>query len=155
MMFLADSGWRLITDRVMGGLSEGRLDLLAEDGRPHVRMTGIVRTANRGGFIQMRTDLPAPLPDGTRGVRLAVRGDGQECFVHLRTRDALRPWQFHQAGFDAPPRWNEVHLPLAAFAPRGGGPAGPPVPGAILSVAIAAYGREQSVRIDLREAGFF
>ncbi len=35
-------------------------------------MTGLVRTANRGGLIQMRLDLANPPPEGTTGVRLQL-----------------------------------------------------------------------------------
>lgn len=150
-----ETGWRFFTDAVMGGLSSGRVEFVTEGGQRHARMTGRVSTANRGGFIQMRLDLPQPPPPGTEGVRLVVRGNGQRYFVHLRTTGARLPWQFHQAGFDATPAWTEVRLPFAAFRPAGGLQAAPPQPETLTSLAVAAYGRDHDAEIELREVGFY
>ena len=85
-----ETRWRFFTDQVMGGVSTGGVVFAQEDGQSFARMTGQVSTANRGGFIQMRLDLSSPPPEGTTGVRLVVRGNGQRYFVHLRTeRHAL------------------------------------------------------------------
>ncbi|MFN3970398.1 MAG: CIA30 family protein [Gemmobacter sp.] len=150
-----DSRWRFFTDGVMGGVSTGQVTRMEEDGQTHLRMTGRVSTANRGGFIQMRRDLDGPPPEGTTGVRLVARGNGQRYFVHLRTRGTLMPWQYYQAGFDVTETWSELRLPFAAFTPSGALLRGRPAPGAITSVAVVAYGRDHDARIDLREIGFF
>lgn len=114
-----DTSWRFFTDQVMGGMSNGGVVFLAEAGLSFARMTGHVSTANRGGFIQLRLDLPSPLLEATTGFRLIVRGNTQRYFVHLRSGVAL-PWQYYQAGFDVTQSWGEVWLPLANFAPAGG-----------------------------------
>lgn len=153
--FAMQPEWRFFTDAVMGGLSSGRLEFVTQDDRTHARMTGRVSTANRGGFIQMRLDLATPPAAGTRGVRLVVRGNAQRYFVHLRTTDGTVPWQFHQAGFDAPRQWTEVRLPFDAFQPQGALPLTPPRPERLTSVAVAAYGRDHDAEIELREVGFY
>lgn len=147
--------WRFFTDQVMGGVSSGSVVPLQENGRDFLRMTGKVSTANRGGFIQMRHDLGRAPPETTMGIRLIARGNGQRYFVHLRSTDAVLPWQFHQAGFDVTQDWSEVSLSLDAFAPLGR--VTPLVPQAahLTSVAIAAYGRDHLAAIDLCEIGFF
>lgn len=147
--------WRFFTDKVMGGLSTGEMVFGQEDGHGFARMTGHVSTANRGGFIQMRQDLTNPPPEGTAGVRLLVRGNGQRYFVHLRGDSARMPWQYHQAGFEVTEVWVEVRLPFAAFVPCGGLQGGVPKPGSLTSVAVVAYGRDHAARIDVREAGFY
>jgi hypothetical protein len=147
--------WRFFTDTVMGGVSSGTAAVITEDGHPHVRMSGTVSTANRGGFIQMRMDLPAPPPEGTHGVRLMVRGNGERYFVHLRTTASGRPWQFHQAGFDTGPAWAEVRLPFDAFEARGGLRDAAPRPETLTSLAVAAYGRDHDALVELREVGFY
>ena len=48
-------------------------------------MTGRVSTENKGGFIQIRMELPTPPSAESAGVRLVVRGNEQRYFVHLRT----------------------------------------------------------------------
>lgn len=147
--------WRFFTDQVMGGVSTGKVVFAREDGQPFARMTGLVSTANRGGFIQMRMDLATPPPKGTTGVRLIVRGNGQRYFVHLRTGGTLLPWQYYQAGFDVTESWNEVRLPLAAFAASGALLRDAPGPTRLTSIAIVAYGRDHDARIDVREVGFY
>jgi hypothetical protein len=150
-----ETRWRFFTDTVMGGVSTGRVEFIREDGRTHARMTGRVSTANRGGFIQMRMDLDPPPPDGTVGVRLVVRGNGQRYFVHLRTTGTVLPWQYYQAGFEAPRDWVEVRLPLDAFRASGALLRKTPRPGSLTSVAVVAYGRDHDAEIEVREVGFY
>lgn len=150
---LPDARWRFFTDQVMGGLSTGSIALLAEEGVRFARMTGHVSTANWGGFIQMRLDLQNALPDRTTGLRLIVRGNTQRYFVHLRS-GATFPWQYHQAGFEVTENWAEVRLPFASFAPKGGLTGPIRNAGSLISVAVAAYGRDHDARIDLRDMEF-
>jgi Complex I intermediate-associated protein 30 (CIA30) len=69
----------------MGVLATGGRAFLDDADLPFARMIGLVSTANRGGFIQMRHDLPKPLPEGTTGLRLIPRGNTKHYFVHLRS----------------------------------------------------------------------
>ena len=47
--------WLYISDRTMGGISEGQA-ALEQDGKMFfARLTGNVSTANNGGFIQLRS----------------------------------------------------------------------------------------------------
>jgi len=150
-----ETGWRFFTDRVMGGVSSGGVVFAQEDGQSHARMTGHVSTANRGGFIQLRLDLTSPPPEGTTGVRLVVRGNGQRYFLHLRTNGTVLPWQYYQAGFDVTESWSEVRLSLEAFAASGGLLQNVPRPRSLTSVAIVAYGRDHDAQIDVRQVGFY
>ena len=147
--------WRFFTDQVMGGVSTGGIAFALEDGASFARMTGRVSTANRGGFIQMRLDLPAPPPAGTTGVRLIVRGNSQRYFVHLRTDGTMLPWQYYQAGFEVMESWSEVLLPLDAFKASGGLLRSVPDPSSLTSLGIVAYGRNHDAQIDVREVGFY
>ncbi|MFN4130086.1 MAG: CIA30 family protein [Paracoccaceae bacterium] len=150
-----ESRWRFFTDQVMGGVSTGSVAFAQEDGQPFARMTGRVSTASRGGFIQMRLDLPSPPPEGTTGVRLVVRGNSQRYFVHLRTGGTLLPWQYYQAGFDVAESWGEVRLAFDAFAASGALLRRVPAPRNLTSVSVVAYGRDHDARIDVREVGFY
>ena len=49
--------WTMVSDRVMGGVSEGRLTYETVEGRPALRLTGDVRLENNGGFLQMARDM--------------------------------------------------------------------------------------------------
>jgi hypothetical protein len=150
-----ETRWRFFTDQVMGGISTGSVDFVAQDGQAFARITGHVSTANRGGFIQMRLDLDRPPPKGSTGVRLVVRGNGQRYFVHLRTGGTLLPWQYYQAGFDVTESWRDVRLPFDAFAASGALLRTVPAPGSLTSVAVVAYGRDHDALIDVREVGFY
>ncbi|RBI86615.1 NADH ubiquinone oxidoreductase [Rhodosalinus halophilus] len=140
--------WRFFTDQVMGGVSTGEATIV-QDGRPALRLTGQVSTENRGGFIQARKELPEGLPDDAQALRITVRGDGQRYFLHLRTTGTLLPWQYYQAGFEAPQDWTELRVPLSAFAPSGRLLRRELRPEAVRSVALVAYGRDHEARVEL------
>ncbi|TVS01013.1 MAG: NADH ubiquinone oxidoreductase [Rhodobacteraceae bacterium] len=151
----SDTGWRFFSDGVMGGVSTGQFAILRENGQAFARMTGRVSTANNGGFIQMRLDLPTPPPDGTAGVRLVVRGNDQRYFVHLRTSGTVLPWQYYQAPFEVTGDWREVRIPLERFAASGALLRRVPRPGSLRSVAVVAFGRDHEAEIDVREIAFY
>lgn len=150
----AKARWEFFADTVMGGVSEGRMSFLAENGIAFARLAGRVSTANNGGFIQMRIELDAPPPATARGIRLIVRGNGERYFVHLRTSGTVLPWQYYQAAFPTSRDWREVRVPLSAFKPSSRLLRAIPRPGDIRSVAIVAFGRDHTARVDLRYLGF-
>ena len=111
--------WRVITDRVMGGISDASLARETRAGHSALVLRGTVRMDNNGGFIQMALDLARPGEAldarGFRLLRLAVAGDGARYNVHLRTRALTKVWQSYRAEFTAPPRWTVIDLALAEF----------------------------------------
>jgi hypothetical protein len=114
--------WRGVSDRVMGGISRAVVAHDIVDGRPCLHLTGDVQLENNGGFIQSSLDLS---PSGGTldasaytGLRLVVRGNGEQYSVHLRTPDNVRPWQSYRAHFIAGSDWLTVDLPFSAFVPH-------------------------------------
>ena len=77
------------------------------------------------------------------------------CFVHLRTTGTLRLWHYYQAAFDVTENWGTVSLPLTAFKASGSWTQTLPDAKSLISVALAAYGRDHDARIDLRDLGFY
>ena len=77
-----DTRGRVLSDQVMGGVSQGQAGFGADGARHFVRLTGTVSTENRGGFLQVRRTLPA-LPATAQGFEITVRGNGQRYFLHL------------------------------------------------------------------------
>ena len=150
-----ENRWRFFTDGVMGGVSSGEVTFLQEDGQAFARMTGRVSTENNGGFIQMRMDLPEGAPAGSTGVRLLVRGNEQQYFVHLRTGGTMLPWQYYQAGFQVSGNWGEVRLPFGLFRRSGRLLREIPRTDNLKSIALVAYGRDHDAKIDVRELGFY
>ena len=111
--------WRMFTDTVMGGVSDGTMSRELVAGRPAIRMRGNVSLKNNGGFIQISLDLD---PDGEAvdvsswtGLELDVFGNGETYAMHLRTADLSRPWQSYRQSFKTSPAWRTVELPFTDF----------------------------------------
>jgi len=114
--------WQLVTDGVMGGVSQGSVFRDVVAGRPAIRMQGDVSLENNGGFVQIALDLA---PQGNsidasawRGIELDAFGNGEEYGVHLRTEELARPWQSYRMSFRAEPSWRTVRLPFQDFVPH-------------------------------------
>ena len=150
-----ETRWRFISDTIMGGVSTGKIGFLEDNGDAYARMTGNVSTENNGGFIQFRMKLPKPLPEKSLGLRLAVRGNAQRYFVHLRTAGTFLPWQYYQSGFDVSNGWAEVLLPFKEFKASGAFLKSTPSPEDLQSVGIVAFGRNHEAEIDVREVSYF
>lgn len=140
---IADFSWRYAADTVMGGVSAGRGWI--EDGI--LRLTGTVSTANNGGFIQIRTDLPDGLANDA--VRLRVRGNGERYFVHLRSIHSTRPWMSYRAGFATSADWTDVALPLRDFTPSRDSMPAQIAASDVRSLGIVAYGRDHVADISV------
>ncbi len=150
-----ETRWRFFTDDVMGGVSTGRVEFVEEDGDAYAHMTGSVSTENNGGFIQIRRELSAPPPEGTVGIRLIVRGNGQQYFVHLRTDGTVLPWQYYQAGFTVTQKWSEVRMQFSDFKASGWLMREKPRPESLTSIGVVAFGRDHEAEIDVLEVGFY
>lgn len=147
--------WHFFTDQVMGGVSSGQISYHKEGDDRFVRMTGNVSTENRGGFIQMRQELSSLPCKPIEGIKIIVRGNKQQYFVHLKTRGSLLPWQFYQSAFEVTDQWKEIHLPLQHFIAKGTIIGRNLSATSIKSVAIAAYGRDHEALIDLKAIAFY
>ena len=144
-------GWRYFSDQVMGGVSEGQAALGSEDDVVFATLTGDVSTANNGGFVQIRRDLPGGLAPDSTALTLRVRGNGEPYYVHLRTTESRRPWQYFATTFPTTDDWVEVTLPWSAFVPSGRGFGGTLAPRDVRSVGIVAYGRDHEARVDVAQ----
>ena len=70
--------WSYFADTVMGGVSNGTAIFESHGVDKAIRLTGEVSTANNGGFIQVRSSGPWELEEGMTGIRLRVRGNGEQ-----------------------------------------------------------------------------
>jgi len=126
--FSSDAGsalgtkWQTFTDQVMGGVSTGQASPETLGGKRCLRLRGRVSLENQGGFIQAA--LPLVRRGGAfdagayRGLRLLVRGNGEDYYIHLRTEDTRLPWQYYEAAFRTGPDWTGVEIPFSAFTPE-------------------------------------
>ena len=108
--------WQLVTDNVMGGLSQGRLTLDRYKDKNCLRMRGDVTTENNGGFVQ----IALPLSDqdvfdasAYSGVEIEVAGNDESYNIHFRTGDLWFPWQSYRSSFSATSEWQTYRIPFA------------------------------------------
>ena len=109
--------WVFFTDRVMGGVSSGKLEIGSEDGSNFYRMTGNVSTANNGGFIQFQADLSniSNTEEVFNGIKIKVRGNNENYQIFIRTNLTVLPWQYYSSEFYASNQWKEIKLPFSSF----------------------------------------
>jgi len=148
--------WRLITDQVMGGVSQGQLTRTDVHGRSALRLSGDLRLENNGGFVQANLALSTSGPfDASTfsGVRLLVRGDDQAYGLHLKSAETELPWQSYRAGFVALPVWEVLSFPFTAFIPYR--IAVPLATSRLLRLGVVAIGRATRFEICIAEIGFY
>lgn len=112
--------WRLITDQVMGGVSNGSLSLDSYLGRDCLRIKGQVSTRNNGGFVQIALDLmvdKAFAASDFEGIMLDVAGNNEQYNLHLRTSNLWFPWQSYRASFTASNEWQTIKIPFSQITP--------------------------------------
>lgn len=153
---LAAGTWQLVTDGVMGGISRGSLTRTSHDGKACVRLSGVVSTANNGGFIQMAQSIPpadAAVLDAYTGIRVVLSGNDQRYNLHLRTTDLTLPWQSYRMGMDVTQGWQTVDFPFTEFTAYK--TASPLVPTRLSRVGIVAIGRDFDADVCVAEVSFY
>lgn len=114
------SEWRLLTDGVMGGVSEGQLSPATIEDYPCLRMRGDVKLDNNGGFVQATLNLSKQTVkdiEAFTGLMLRVYGNNEEYNIHLRTADVWLPWQSYRTTFEAASAWKTLYIPFTEFKP--------------------------------------
>ena len=150
--FTDPQGWSYVSDRVMGGVSDGGAQLARDGDRAYAALRGTVSTANNGGFIQIRRALDG-LPAETEALILDVRGNGETYHVHLRTVDQRRPWDYFSARFVAGPDWRQIVLPLSDFRADRRDPGARLRPEDVRSIGLVAYGKDFEAALDVAAIG--
>ena len=147
--------WSFFSDGVMGGVSTGKA-LVKRSGQDNfVRIEGKVSTDNNGGFIQIRHNLKKPLKNTTKGMKLKVRGNGENYYIFIRTRSTLLPWQFYNLEFPTSKKWSIVELEFKNFRRSSNFIRKAFKSSSIKSIGIVAYGRNHSAQVDVSEIDFF
>jgi hypothetical protein len=143
--------WCFVTDKVMGGVSEGRFETQVEGKDSHYNMQGNVSTENNGGFLQFRTKInDHPIGKLYKGIRIQVRGNNEEYAVHIRTKYLFLPWQYYQSKFIATNEWKVIELPLKDFNKSNFYQPSSVSSIDIQTLGIVAIGRDFQANIDLR-----
>jgi hypothetical protein len=106
------SNWRIVDDGVMGGLSQGHIDL---NEKGHAVYHGKISLQNNGGFSSLRyRPEPFELSNETHLV-LRVKGDGKKYQFRIksRARDSYSYIHYHKTSGE----WETIRLPLSEFSP--------------------------------------
>ena len=147
--------WQFFTDQVMGGKSNGKLEFFSEENDHFARMTGDVSIKNNGGFIQFRADILKKLDDNFKGIKLIVRGNNLNYFIHIRTTGSVLPWQYYDKEFFASNEWNEVELNFSDFKKSSTFMRKKFKASSIKTIGIVAYGREHKAKIEVSEISIY
>ena len=107
--------WGAVDDVVMGGVSESSIRLSDRA----ALFSGIVSTANSGGFASVRTrnfDSPLDLTE-YEGIELRVKGDGQRYKFILRNEAKWDGISYCYSFDTEKDRWIDVRVPFEALIP--------------------------------------
>jgi len=107
--------WGAVDDVVMGGVSESSIRLIDNA----ALFTGIVSTANSGGFVSVRTrnfDPPLNLAQ-YKGIELRVKGDGQRYKFILRSEAKWDGISYCYSFDTEKDSWINVRVPFEALIP--------------------------------------
>lgn len=113
------TSWEGFTDRVMGGVSDMDAGYAEGPDGPVLRMRGTVRLENNGGFVQVRLPLTYERKSmdasAYSGVAVTVRGAPGPYYLHLRSANIRRVWQYFSAPLPVTDDWQRVVVPFSAF----------------------------------------
>ena len=158
--FTADSGkyWQYVSDRVMGGVSDGKVTLEQDGEMYYARLTGNVSTKNNGGFIQLRSGVSFKNSEkdgkNLQGVRLNVRGNGETYEIHITTNDRAYRGDYYSATFKADSDWKMIDLPFNKFKRKRSNNAKLDAKN-ITRFGIVAYGREYVSDVSVSTIEFY
>ncbi len=107
--------WGALDDVVMGGVSASSFRL--QEGV--AQFSGVVSTANSGGFasVRSRNFLPPLDLSSYTGLRLHVKGDGQRYKLLLRDSTSWDSLAYAFSFDTTPDQWVTIQVPFAATVP--------------------------------------
>lgn len=107
--------WGAVDDVVMGGVSESSIRLIDKA----ALFTGIVSTANSGGFVSVRTRNFNPSLNlaGYEGMEIRVKGDGQRYKFILRCESKWDGISYCYSFDTQKDTWVDVRIPFSALIP--------------------------------------
>ena len=158
--FNSDSGkyWQYVSDRVMGGVSDGQVNLEQDGEIYYARLTGNVSTRNNGGFIQLRSGISFANSEkdgkNLQGVRLNVRGNGENYEIHITTNDRTYRGDYYSATFKADFDWKMIDLSFNKFKRKRSNNTKLDAQN-ITRLGIVAYGREYVADISVSTIEFY
>ena len=146
--------WTFVSDKVMGGVSSGKVIFKSKGNENYAYISGNVSTKNNGGFIQIRRKLNNINLQKVKFIKIIVKGNNQKYFIHLRTFGTILPWQYYQLGFIAEEEFKEIKLPISEFKRSGSFLAKIINPKNIRSLGLVAFGRDHTAELYIKSIEF-
>ena len=143
--------WIYFADNVMGGISEGKSEYVTVPSGKAIRLYGNVSTENNGGFIQVRMPYSIGRVDKYEGIKIKMKGNGEEYYLHIRNKSSRLPWQYYQASFKSDTVWREVKIPFEQFKKSSNFMKSAFDHNTIKTIAIVAYGKDYTADITISE----
>lgn len=114
------SVWRMISDQVMGGRSQGQLVRTLKDESWCDCLQGQVSLENNGGFIQMQMNVKtiAPLSkpfSDYDGIFIELMGNPHVYNLHFKTSQLWLPWQSFRKEVTVTEQWQRFFVPFSEF----------------------------------------
>ena len=146
--------WEFVSDKVMGGISEGKFEILKDKKNNFLRLSGIVSTENNGGFIQIRTNFDVN-EENFNGIRIKARGLPSEYFIHIRTSFLLLPWQYYSGKFVVSEVWEDHEILFEDFEKSNFYQPSLFSSSDIKSIGFVAFGKNFEPQLDILKAELF
>lgn len=106
------SDWRIVDDRVMGGVSQGKFSLSAEG---HGEFSGTVKLENNGGFSSVRYIFNRVEVKPTSKIVLTIKGDGKD--YQIRIKDKSSTYFAYIKPFSTSGNWQKIDIRLSDMYP--------------------------------------
>lgn len=106
------SNWTIVDDRVMGGRSQGNLEINKSG---HAVFSGDVSLENNGGFSSLRFQFEADNLEEYTTAEITLKGDGKR--YQFRVKSDRGEYQSYIYYFETSGDWETVEIPLSEMAP--------------------------------------
>ena len=106
--------WQAVNDNVMGGVSEGRFRITADN---TMEFSGRLSLENNGGFASVRTKPTNFNVHAGDTLVVRLKGDGREYVLNIYTKSRRMAFSYRAPLPTTKGEWTEVSVPLEEFIP--------------------------------------
>jgi hypothetical protein len=103
----------------------------------------------------LRSLIPWEAAKGKTGIKIKVKGNGEQYYLHIRNSSTRLPWHYYQQGFETTSTWREIKLPFQFFKRSSSVLRNLVKQSTIKSIAIVAYGKDHTADISVMSLEFY
>ena len=142
--------WYGLTDRVMGGKSNLRIELLNET----FVLSGNVSTQNNGGFVRLVHEVRFN-DDELKGISFLAKGNNEMYEFHATLGGMkMPPWSYFSHSFEVTDEWKRYEIYFKDLKSSGYS-VRKMKPKNINNIAFAGYGRDFDVNLMVKDISIF